>query len=524
MSLIKSAATVSGLTLVSRITGVVRDMLIARFFGATAETDAFYVAFRLPNMLRRLFAEGAFQQAFVPMLSEVRETQSAEESRRFVNHVFTILAAAVLLTSILGVLASPLLVWAIAGGLRANPAAFDLATALTRFMFPYIAFMSLVALAASILNTLRHFAIPAATPVLLNLSFIGFTVLLAPHLEEPVWALGFAVIVGGVLQLAAQYAALVRLGIFVRPLGIGESFRDGAVRRVLKLMVPALFGVGVAQLSILINTNIASRLGHGAVTWLNYADRLMEFPTALLGVALGTVMLPGLSAAYAKGELERYNGLLDHGLRLVLLVGIPASVGLWLTADALVSFLFQGRSFSPDDVVRTGAAVTGYAVGLIGLIALKIIAPAFYARKDIRTPVKAAFFSLIVVQAVNLIAVPAFAHAGLALSVGIGSCVNAGSLLWILRRRAIYSPLKGWGVYALRVFAGSAVMGTALWFGQRGVDWTSLHWGVRAAGVLGMIAAAAALYFGVIVLLGWRLRDLRPRSASADAAAETPRR
>lgn len=517
MSLIKSAATVSGLTLVSRITGVVRDMLIARFFGATAETDAFYVAFRLPNMLRRLFAEGAFQQAFVPMLSEVRETKPEAEAHRFIDHVFTILAAAVLLTSVLGALASPLLVWAIAGGLRANPEAFDLASALTRFMFPYIAFMSLVALAASVLNTLKHFAIPAATPVLLNLSFIGFTIFLAPHLEEPVWALAFAVIAGGVLQLGAQYLALARLGVIVRPRGLSESFRDAAVRRVMKLMVPALFGVGVAQLSILINTNIASRLGHGAVTWLNYADRLMEFPTALLGVALGTVMLPGLSAAYAKGDEVRYNGLLDHGLRLVLLVGIPASVGLWLTADALVSFLFQGRSFSPEDVFRTGAAVTGYAVGLIGLIALKIIAPAFYARKDIRTPVKAAFLSLVVVQAVNLVSVPALGHAGLALSVGIGSCVNAGTLLVTLRRRAIYAPKKGWGVYALRVFAASAVMGAALWFGQRGVDWTAMHWGVRAAGVLGMVAAAAVLYFAVIMLFGWRLRDLRPSAPKPEA-------
>ena len=420
MSLLKSALTVSGLTLVSRVTGVIRDMLIARFFGASAETDAFYVAFRLPNMLRRLFAEGAFQQAFVPMLADVKE-RSEGEAGTFIDHVFTVLALSVFAASILGVVAAPLLVWAIASGLASTPEAFDLASALTRFMFPYIAFMALTALAASVLNTWKRFAVPAVTPVLLNLSFIGCTVLLAPRMAEPIWALAVAVILGGVLQLGTQYLALCRLGIRVRPRGLRDSLADGDVRRVLKLMVPALFGVGVAQLSILINTNIASHLGKGAVTWLNYADRLMEFPTALLGVALGTVLLPGLSSAYAKGDTSRYNSLLDRGLRLVVLVAVPAAVGLWLTSEALVSFLFQGRSFTPDDVSQTALAVVGYSVGLIGLIALKIVAPAFYARKDIRTPVKTAFWSLVVVQLVNLVSVPLFSHAGQRLQCGYAS-------------------------------------------------------------------------------------------------------
>ena len=246
------------------------------------------------------------------------------------------------------------------------------------------------------------------------------------------------------------------------------------------------------------------------MTWLNYADRLMEFPTALLGVALGTVLLPGLSAAHTKGDAVRYNSLLDHGLRLVVLVGVPASIGLWLTADALVSFLFQGRNFTPEDVAQTAVAVVGYAVGLMGLIGLKIIAPAFYARKDIRTPVKAAFASLICVQLINCVAVPFFAHAGLALSVGLGSVVNALALLVILRRRGIYRPCAGWLKAVLRIAAASAAMGAALWWAQRGVDWTALGWSVRAAGVLGLVAGAAVLYFGVLFALGWRARDLRP--------------
>lgn len=509
MSLLKSAATISGLTLISRISGVVRDMLIARYFGATAATDAFYVAFRLPNMLRRLFAEGAFQQAFVPMLSDVHAHKTEDETKTFINHVFTILALAVFGASVLGILLSPLLVWAIAGGLSSNPEAFDLAVAMTRFMFPYIAFMSLVALAASILNTLKHFAIPAVTPVLLNLSFIICTVFLTPYLDKPVWALAIGVILGGVLQLAMQFWALWRLGIIPKPARVKTSLEDPSVRRVLKLMLPALFGVGVAQLSILINTNIASHLGHGAVTWLNYADRLMEFPTAMLGVALGTVLLPGLSAAYAKGEVDRYNALLDHGLRLVLLVGIPASVGLWLTSDALVSFLFQGRSFLPNDVHQTATAVVGYTVGLIGLIALKIVAPAFYARKDIKTPVKVALGSLVAVQLINLVVVPLFSHAGLALSVGLGSCVNALTLLVILRVRKIYTPLSGWFTYVLRTLVATALMGLGLWWSQRGLDWTTLAWHWRAAGVAGLVAGAAVIYFGTLYLFGWRYADLK---------------
>ncbi len=509
MSLLKSSATVSALTLVSRITGVIRDMLIARYFGASAETDAFYAAFRLPNMLRRLFAEGAFQQAFVPMLADVRESKTPEECDRFIHHVLTTLALAVFAASVLGVLAAPLLVWAIAGGLSDNTQAFELSVALTRFMFPYIAFMSLVAFAAAILNTWKRFAIPAVTPVLLNLSFIVCSTLLAPHLAKPIWALAIAVILGGVLQLLVQVMALRRLGIAFRFASPRAAFADGNVRRVMKMMVPALFGVGVAQLSILINTNIASHLEHGAVTWLNYADRLMEFPTALLGVALGTVLLPGLSRSYAQGDTARYNALLDKALRLVVLVGIPAAVGLGLTAEALVAFLFQGRAFLPEDVHQTALAVVGYSVGLLGLIALKIVAPAFYARKDIRTPVRIACWSLLCVQCVNCVTVPLFHQAGLALSVGIGSLFNAGTLLLLLKKRGIYQPHDGWMKHLVRIVLAAALMALALWWGQLGWHWSAEPWAVRAMGVAVMVGAAAVIYFGVLLLLGWRVKEIR---------------
>ncbi len=511
MSLLKSAATISSLTLLSRITGVIRDMLIARYFGSSAATDAFYVAFRLPNMLRRLFAEGAFQQAFVPMLSDVKANQNAEDVRTFIDRVFSVLACALLITSVVGVLAAPALVWLIAGGLAENAASFDLATELTRCMFPYIFFMSLVAMSAGVLNTWKHFAIPAFTPVLLNLSFITFILFLTPYLERPIFALAVAVIVGGVLQLGIQIPSLMKLGVLPRPANPFKALKDFAVRKVLKLMVPALFGMGVAQLSLLINTNIASRLGTGSVTWLSFADRLMEFPTALLGVALASVLLPGLSSAFAKNDLVRYNALLDNGLRLVILFAVPAAVGMGLMADALVAFLYQGKNFQAYDVAQTSIAVVGYSFGLIGLIAIKILAPAFYARKDIRTPVKVAAVSLVCVQVSNLVFVPFFAHAGLALSIGVGSCINALLLFCILRRRQIYRPLKGWLKWLTAVIVASAVMGALLIFMQQGVDWAQMQaqWIQRAILVLLYIAVAIVVYFAILFLFGFRPKDLK---------------
>ena len=513
MSLIKAAATVSSLTLLSRITGVVRDMLIARYFGSSAATDAFYVAFRLPNMLRRLFAEGAFQQAFVPMLSDVKATKSEEEVRSFIDRVFSLLASVLVLVSILGVLIAPALVWLIAGGLAENPEGFDLATEMTRWMFPYIFFMSLVAMSAGVLNTWKHFAIPAFTPVLLNLSFIAFTLLLTPHLQEPIFALAAAVIVGGVLQLGIQIPSLRKLGVLPHPVNPLKALKDSAVIRVMKLMIPALFGVGVAQLSLLINTNIASRLGTGSVTWLSFADRLMEFPTALLGVALGSVLLPSLSASFAKNDLVRYNALLDNGLRLVVLMAIPAAAGLGLMAEALVAFLYQGKNFLVFDVHQTSLAVMGYSFGLLGLIAIKILAPAFYARKDIRTPVKVAAVSLVCVQLCNIVFVPLFAHAGLALSVGVGSCVNAATLLVILIRRGQYRPIAGWVSWFARIIVATLAMSAAIIFLQQGVDWAGMQseWLKRAGLVLLYIVAALIVYFGLLVAMGLRPRHLKPR-------------
>lgn len=511
MSLLRSAATISILTLASRVTGLIRDMLIARYFGVGAATDAFYVAFRIPNMLRRLFGEGAFSQAFVPMLSQVKECETPERRREFVDHVFSLLAVSVFTVSVLGVIFAPFVVWTIASGFAGKEATFDLAVALTRAMFPYIIFMSLVSFAAAVLNTWKHFAVPAFTPVLLNLSFIVCTLTLIDRFEEPVWALAVAVIIGGVLQLGTQIAALAKMGLMPRPASFSRAVRDGAVRKMLALMVPACLGVSVTPLSILINTNIASHLERGAVTWLNYADRLMEFPTALLGVALGTVLLPGLSSAYARGMLERYNALLDRSLKIVVLIGVPAAVGLALMAEGLTAVLFQGKNFLAYDVGQTALAMQGYAAGLLGLIAVKIVAPAFYARKDIKTPVKTAIFALIVVQACNCVTVPLFAHAGLAMSVGIGSCANAVTLLVILMRRGWYRAERDWLQYVVRVLAAAAAMAAFLWWAQAGMDWSAMQpeWIRRILLVAGVILGAAVTYFVCMFICGWRARELR---------------
>ena len=369
MSLFKSASTVSLLTLLSRITGFARETLIASAFGANAVTDAFRVAFLIPNLFRRLFAEGAFSQAFVPVLAATRAEQGDAATQVLIDKVATLLAWAVLITSVLGVLAAPGLVWLMASGLKQSPQGLETAVLLTRYMFPYIAFMSMVALSAGILNTWRRFAVPAATPVLLNVCMILAAWLGAPWLAsrglEPIYALAGGVMLGGVLQLAVQIPALKSLGLLPRiavsPTGIRQAWQDGGTRRILAMMGPALLGVGVAQLSLLINTQIASHLTPGSVSWINFADRLMEFPIAMLGVALGVVLMPQLSAAKASGDSERYSAMLDWGLRLVLVLALPCAVALLVFAKPMVAVLYHYGAFTALDVTQTTAALTGHA-------------------------------------------------------------------------------------------------------------------------------------------------------------------
>ncbi|RTZ47718.1 murein biosynthesis integral membrane protein MurJ [Candidimonas sp. SYP-B2681] len=516
MSLLRSAATVSSFTLFSRITGLLRDVLIASAFGAGPLTDAFWVAFRIPNLLRRLFAEGAFSQAFVPILGHVRSTRSAEEVRVLLDRVALLLTFALMLVTLAGMLATPWVVSAMASGMTtaAKQTEFDAAVWMTRLMFPYIVCMSLVAFASGVLNTWSRFAIPAFTPVLLNVSMIGASLFLTPYFETPIYALAGGVMIGGVAQLVVQWAALARLGLMPRySLRVRQAWQDPIVRRIMRQMVPAILGVSVAQVSLLINTNIATWLRPGSVTWLSFADRLMEFPTALLGVALGTVLLPSLSAAHAKQDHKAYSALLDWGLRLVLLLGLPAALGLALLSDGLVATLFNYGAFSGQDVMQTRLAVMAYSAGLIGLLAIKILAPGFYAKQDIRTPVKIAIFVLILTQVFNVIFVPMFAHAGLALSIGLGASVNALLLVVLLRRRKLYEPGPGWIRFGIKIIPALAAVSAVLWTADQSLDWVALGatpW-LRVLWLAGVIFGSALAYFAMLFACGFRPIDFTRR-------------
>ncbi len=516
MSLLRSAGLVSSFTLLSRITGLVRDVLIARAFGAGPLTDAFWVAFRIPNLLRRLFAEGAFAQAFVPILGAARAQSDEEQVRELLDRVARVLTFVLMAITLAGILAAPWIVSLMATGLRDAGRArdFEAAVTMTRIMFPYILFMSLVAFASGVLNTWRKFAVPAFTPVLLNLTMIAAAIWLAPRLQEPIHALAYGVMAGGLAQLAMQWWALRRLGLAPRPsIRIAQAWRDPTVQRIVRQMAPATLGVSVAQLSLLINTNIASWLTPGSVSWLSFADRLMEFPTALLGVALGTVLLPSLSQAHAQGAHDDYSALLDWGLKLTLLLGLPAAVGLALTADGLVATLFHYGQFSATDVAQTQLAVVSYSVGLIGLLAVKILAPGFYAQQDLRTPVRIAIVVLVATQLMNLALVPLLQHAGLALAIGLGACLNAAALLWGLLRRGTYRPGAGWLAFSLRALPALAALAAwLLWSGQR-IDWIALQATpmLRVATLGGVVAGGGLAYFGVLLALGMRPAHLRRR-------------
>jgi putative peptidoglycan lipid II flippase len=512
MNLLKVLATVSSLTFVSRVLGFVRDAIIARVFGAGAMTDAFFVAFKLPNLLRRLFAEGAFSQAFVPILGEYKNQRGQEQTRLLVDHVSAVLALALFAVSVIGVIAAPVLIYLTAPGFAAEPAKYALAVDLLQITFPYILFISLTAFAGGILNTYSRFSVPALTPALLNLSFIGFALWGAPYFDPPVMALAWAVLAGGVLQLAFQVPFLLRLSLLPR---FKLDLKDSGVWRVLRQMGPAVFGVSIGQLSLVINNIFASFLVTGSVSWLYYADRLMEFPLGLLGVALGTILLPSLSRHYASHSAHEYSRLLDWGLRITLLLAVPAAAALALLAVPLVTTLFQYGAFTAADTFATRDAVMAYSIGLVALILVKVLAPAFYARQNIKTPVKIAIASLVTTQILNLVLVWHLRHAGLALAISIGACVNAGLLYTLLRRGGVYEPQPGWGVFTLKLGLAVYAMATVLWItAGDNTQWLAAHGRERMLWLSGIVVAGAVTYFVSLYALGFRLRDFNHKVAA----------
>ena len=521
MNLFKAAFSVSALTLVSRITGLVREQIGAALFGTSAMMDAFQIAFRIPNLLRRLFAEGAFAQAFVPLLAATRATDGDEATRHLVDAVATVLLWALIATVAIGIIAAPLLVWLLASGFA--PATETAAVAMTRWMFPYIGCMSLVALASGVLNTWRRFAVPAFTPVLLNLSVIAAALVGVPLLRErgiePIYALALGVMAGGVLQLALQWPALRGVGMLPRvgltPAALRRAWAHPGVRRILGKMAPALLGVSVAQISLMVNSQIASWLGEGAVSSLVYADRLMELPTALLGVALGVVLTPQLASAQASGDSATVSALLDWGLRLALLLALPCAVALVVFAQPMVAVLFHRGAFTPHAVQMTSLAVMGYGVGLLGIVGVKVLAPAYYAKQDMVTPMRVAIISLILTQVLNALTVPWLGISALALSIGLAASANALLLLRGLRQRGGYVPLPGWGRFSLQVMLASAAMGAAMAVAARRLDWLAMgqHELYRAAAMGLALGFSALLYFGCLRLMGLDLRALVRRQS-----------
>jgi len=518
MNLLKALAAVGSMTFLSRILGFVRDTLIARIFGAGAYTDAFFVAFKIPNLLRRMFAEGAFSQAFVPVLAEYKKTRSTEQTHDLINHVATLLGIALIVVTILGMLAAPWVVYLSAPGFEKDAGKFALTVDLLRITFPYIFFISLTSLAGGVLNTYSKFSVPAFTPAWLNLSFIVAALFFGQYFDQPIKVLAWAVFAGGVLQLAFQIPFLIQIGFMPR---FSLNLHDEGVWRILKLMGPAIFGVSISQLSLLINTIFASFLVTGSVSWLYYADRLMEFPTGILGVALGTVLLPSLSKSFADKDDSEYSHLMDWGLRLTFMLALPASVALAVLSLPLVASLFKYGAFLPNDVFMTRDALVAYSLGLLGLIMVKVLAPAFYSRQNIKTPVKIAIFTLAATQLMNILFYYAFKqadlpiHAGLALAIGLGACLNAGLLYYHLRRANIYKPQAGWIVFLFKLLVAVSIMAAILFYGA-GANALWLKYGLveKLFRLTVLVSLGALIYFAMLWLLGFRLKDFTRRTVA----------
>ncbi len=510
MNLLKSLATISSLTLVSRILAFARDVLIARIFGAGMATDAFFVAFKLPNLLRRLFAEGAFSQAFVPIFGEYKNRRGQEETQLLVDHVTTMLAIILFAVTLIGIIAAPILVYISAPGFFKDTAKFDLTVQLLRITTPYIFFISLVAVSAGILNTYNKFWVPAFAPILLNICFIGAALWLAPYFDPPILALAWAVFIAGIVQLAFQIPFLKKIGMLPN---IRFSLKDAGMRRVIRQMGPAVFGVSIAQISLIINTIFASFLAVGSVSWLYYADRLMEFPSGVLGVALGVILLPSLSKCHADNNIAEYSRLLDWGLRLTIMLTLPAALALGMISVPLLSTFFQRGAFDAHDVLMTSYALIGYSVGLIGLILVKILAPGFYAKQDIRTPVKIGIVTLIATQAMNALFIGWIQHAGLALSIGLGACLNSSILFYYLRKRGIYQPEPGWTKFFFKVVIAVAALAVALWFGMGSQQsWLTGSGWSRILRLSELITGGVVVYFAVLAALGFRPGDFSKRA------------
>lgn len=529
-SMLRSLLTMSGGTFVSRVLGLVREMAIAWAFGASAATDAFWVAFRIPNFMRRLFAEGSFSVAFVPVLTEVKETRSHAELKELVARTVGTLGTILLVVVALGIMGAGWVTRGFAPGSIDEPAKFALTTDLLRLTFPFLLFVSLTALAGGILNSFNKFALPALTPVILNLCMIAGALWLAPHLDVPIMAMGWAILAAGILQLLIQFPSLRKLDLLTLP---RWGWKNAGVQKILRLMVPTLFGSSVAQINLLLDTLIASFLITGSQTWLAQSDRLLEFPLGLFGVALGTVILPTLSRHHVSTDREGFTRALDWGLRMTLLIAVPAMFALILLARPILFTLFQHGEFTAHDVEMASMSLSALALGLPAFALVKILAPAFYARQNTRTPVRAGIIAMVASMLLNVVfigallmlwrtpesadigwferlsAVPGL-HMGLALASACASYVNL-LLLWrALKREGVYTAQPGWAGHSVRLGIACVAMCAVLWLGlEYWADWAAVSAGSRVARLAALVIAGGSSFVAVLFACGFRLADLR---------------
>ena len=495
------------MTMLSRVLGLARDVVVAGYFGSTASADAFFVAFKIPNFLRRLFAEGAFSQAFVPVLSEYRTQRSFGDVRELVSRVSGTLAGTLVLVTVVGVLAAPLLIRLFAPGFISEPEKLALAGEMLRITFPYLLLISLTALAGSILNTYGRFAVPAFTPVLLNLSLIGSTLLLTPWFDEPVMALAWGVAIAGISQLLLQVPFLLQIRLLPAP---KWGPQHEGTRRIMKLMIPALFGVSVSQINLLLDTVLASFLQTGSVSWLYYSDRLSELPLGVFGIAIATVILPSLSTRHAEADGRHFSRTLDWAIRLVLLIGVPAAVALFILAGPLIATLFDYGEMTDRDVLMAAMSLKAYSLGIIAFMLIKVLAPGYFARQDTRTPVKIAIKAMVANMVFNLVLVFPLQHAGLALGTTMSAFLNAGLLYRGLKQSEVYQPANGWLLYFARlVVANLAMAATLVWLSagiEKWLAWT-LWERVSQTGLL--VLSGILVYLIVLLVSGVRPKHFR---------------
>ena len=505
-SLVKSTSVVISMTMISRVFGFMRDMVTAAIFGAGASFDAFSVAFRIPNFMRRLFAEGSFSQAFVPVLSEYQKQKSHAETERFINAMSGTLGITLLIVTVLGMLGAPYVIRLFAVGFDTHGERFELAVTMLRITFPYLMLVSLTAFSGAVLNTYSRFWVAAFTPVILNITMIAAALWFAPHFAAPIIALAWGVFVAGVLQLIFQWPFLRNLKFTLRP---RINFKDPGVRRVLKLMVPALFGVSVGQINLLVDSIFASLLAVGSISWLYYSDRLMEFPLGVFGVAISTVILPNLSRHHSEQSHESFSLTIDWAIRAVLLVGIPAAVVMAMLAGPMLSTLFQHGIFDGRAVLMASQSLMAFAIGIAPFMLVKIFASGFYARQDMRTPVRIGVVAMIANIILNVSFIFPLKHAGIALATSLAAIINMSCLYYQLRKCGHYAPRAGWGLFAIRLSLANIVLAVWLWFSTDATSvWIAQESMWRVTHLAFLLGASVFLYFATLWLTGIRPHDL----------------